>query len=120
MAALLLLTGCASISQRSNEYLGAPKYPPSNPATVQILQSEPQTAKERLGEIILTVDGNPKREELEKRLREGAAALGADAVFIAYDKMHVYPMVYGDWWWGPSYVSEDSVRKIVGVAIKFK
>lgn len=120
LAALWLLTGCASVSQRTNEYLGAPKYPPSNPATVQILQGEPQRAKERLGEIILSVDGKPKREDLEKRLREGAAELGADAVFIAYDKMHVYPMVYGDWWWGPTYVSEDSVRKVVGVAIKFK
>lgn len=116
----LFLSGCASISERTNEYLGAPKFPPSDPSSVQILQGEPQQAKERLGEIILTVDGKPKREELERRLREGAARLGADAVFIAYDKMHVFPVMHGDWWWGPTYVGEDSLRKIVGVAVKLR
>jgi len=116
----MALAGCASVSQRTNEYLGSPKQPPTNPATVQILQSEPIQPKDRLGEIVLTIDGKPKREDLERRLREGAAKLGADAVFIAYDKMHVYPMVYNDWWWGPSYVTEGSLRKIVGVAIKYR
>jgi hypothetical protein len=118
--AVAVLTGCASISQRTNAYLGAPKYPASDPAVIQILQAEPNQPKERLGEIILTVEGEPSRDALEKKLREGAARLGADAVFIVHDKMHIFPMVYGDWWWGPMGVTEDAHRKIVGVAVKLK
>lgn len=117
---LLLAAGCASISTRTNAYLGSPKYAPSNPTSVDILQSEPKGPKERLGEIVLTVEGEPSRDDLERKLKEGAAKLGADAVFIVYDKMHIFPVVYGDWWWGPMGVSEDAHRKIVAVAVKTK
>lgn len=118
--AIAVFTGCSSISQRTNAYLGTPQYPAGDPASVQILQAEPTQPKDRLGEIILTVEGEPKREALEKKLREGAARLGADAVFIVHDKMHIFPMVYGDWWWGPMGVTEDAHRKIVAVAVKYK
>lgn len=117
---LFVVVGCASISSRTNAYLGSPKYTPTSPASVQILQAEPKQPKDRLGEVILTVEGQPSREDLERRLKEGAAKLGADAVFIVYDKMHVFPVVYGDWWWGPMGVTEEAQRKIVGVAVKLK
>lgn len=120
LALLVLVAGCASISQRTNAYLGTPHYPPTEPGSIKILASEPTEQKERLGEIILTVEGEPKRENIERRLREGAAKLGADAVFIIHDKMHIFPVVYGDWWWGPMGVTEDAHRKVVGVAIKYK
>jgi hypothetical protein len=117
---LTLLAGCSTVYRRTHAYLGTPQYLPSNPATVRILQEEPKQPKERLGEITLTVEGQPKREKIEQKLREGAAALGADAVFIVYDKIHVYPLVYYDWWWGPMGTTETSDRRIVGVAVKFK
>jgi hypothetical protein len=120
VAWLALLTGCSAVYQRTHAYLGTPHYPPSNPATVQILLEEPKQPKERLGEISLTVEGEPKREAIENKLKEGAAKLGADAVFIVYDKVHVYPLVYYDWWWGPMGTTETSDRRIVGVAIKYK
>lgn len=116
----LLAAGCASVSERTNAYLGTPHYAPANADAVVILQSEPPGGKERLGEVILTVEGKPKREEIERKLREGAARLGADAVFVVHDKMHIFPVVYGDWWWGPMGVTEEGYRKIVGVAIKRK
>jgi len=117
---LLLLGGCASISEHTHAYLGSPAYAPSDPARVQILSSEPTQPKERLGEVILMVDGRPKRERVEQRLRKAAAKLGADAVFIVQDKLHVYPYVYYDWWWGPMGVYESARRRVVAVAVKFK
>ncbi len=117
--AALLLAGCASIYEQTHAYLGSPKYPPTDPAHVRILQAEPKQPKDRLGEIILGVDGSPSRDELEKRLRQGAARLGADAIFIVYDRTHIFPVVYGDWW-GPPTIMQGSQRNIVGVAIKYK
>lgn len=116
----VFVTGCASVSQHTRAYLGSPHYAASNPAAIQILPEEPKRAKERLGEVVLTVEGEPKREKIEEKLREGAAKLGADAVFIVYDKVHVFPIVYYDWWWGPMSATETMGRMIVGVAIKYK
>jgi hypothetical protein len=115
-----MLAGCASISERTNVYLTAPKYPPVNPASVQILSAEPKQPHDRLGEIFLTVEGQPSREELEKKLKRAAARLGADGVFIVYDRTHIFPVVYVGGWWGPAGVDENFHRDIVAVAIKSK
>jgi hypothetical protein len=116
----VLMAGCSGISQNTHAYLGIPTYPPTSPDHVQILQSEPPQQKVRLGEIILGVDGQPAREEIEKRIREGASKLGADAAFIVYDRTHIYPVVYTDYWWGPTWVAQDAKRNIVAVAIKYQ
>ena len=113
------LAGCDTISEHTNAYLGLPKYPPTQPAAVQILTTEPKQPKERLGEITLFVEGTPSRDELEDKLKKAAARLGADAVFVVYDKTHIFPLVYYGWW-GPGWVSEDPRRQIVAVAIKYK
>lgn len=117
--AALVWTGCASITVRTHEYLGARRYPPVSAESVQILEKEPEREKDRLGEIILTADGDPKREKLEERLRVAAAKLGADAVFIVYDRTRLFPVVYADWW-GPTTVSQGANRSIVGIAIKYR
>jgi hypothetical protein len=119
LLALLLLAGCASISEYTKVYLGTPTYPPTNPAAIQILSAEPKRPTERLGEIMLDVDGTPSRERLEHRLKAAAAKLGANAVFVVYDKIHVFPVVYVDWW-GPTTMGEDLRRNIVAVAVKYK
>jgi hypothetical protein len=116
---MLVLCGCASVSVQTNAYLGSPRYSPTQPAAVQILPAEPNQPKERLGEIVLGTVGNASRDDLEKRLKTAAARLGADAVFVSYDKTHVFPVVYYDWCW-PPWVSEDVRRNIVAVAIKLK
>jgi hypothetical protein len=120
LAASLVLCGCSSISVNTKAYLGSPKYAPSDPARVTILASEPKQPKEQLGEIMLSVGGNPPREKLEDMLRRAAAKLGADAVYVVYDKTHVFPVAYAGWWGGPYGVSEDMRRDIVAVAIKYK
>ncbi len=120
LLSMLTLAGCSTVYERSHAYLGTPTYGPTDPAHVQILQAEPKQAKDRLGEVVLTVEGEPDRNKIETKLKAGAAKLGADAVFIVYDKIHVYPMVYYDWWWGPIDTGQAMNRQIVGVAIKYK
>ena len=119
VTALLVLCGCSSITVNTKAYLGSPKYPPSDPAKVAILAAEPKQAMERLGEVMLSVEGNPPREELEAKLKQQAAKLGADAVFVVYDRNHVFPIVYSGWW-GPYGVYESVRRDIVAAAIKYK
>jgi hypothetical protein len=118
-AMVLGLAGCATISVQTQPYLGSPRYAPTQPAAVQILAAEPKQPKERLGEIRLSIEGNPSRDDMEDKLKTAAARLGADAVFVVYDKTHIFPIVYYDWW-GPGWVSEDPHRHIVAVAIKYK
>lgn len=115
-AAGMILAGCATITENSHEYLGTPHYPPTAPASVVVLTAPPKEPIIRLGEVILSVDGNPPRERLEARLRAGAAQLGADGVYIASDQTHIYPVEYWDYW-GPA-DDEYWNRLIVGVAFR--
>lgn len=117
-ACALLFTGCASISETTHAYIGLPEIAPTTPDTVQVYAAEPKQPKDRLGEIILSIDGNPARQKIEQSLKIAAARLGADGVFVVSDKTHIYPMVYWDYW-GPE-TSEDWHRLIVAVAFKNK
>jgi len=38
LAGLCLVTGCQSVSINSNQYLGVPNYPPTDPAQIHILR----------------------------------------------------------------------------------
>ena len=116
VAAALIFCGCATISENTHAYLGSPQLAPTTPTAVQILTSEPKQPVERLGEIILSVDGNPPRQKLENKLKAAAARLGASGVFIVSDRTHIYPITYWDCW-GPA-TSEDWHRLIVGIAFK--
>jgi hypothetical protein len=119
LGAALGLLGCSSISEHSHAYLTAPHVSPTDPNKVAILPAEPVRAKDRLGEVRLSVMGEPARADIERRLREGAARLGADAVFLVYDRVHVFPVVYAGWY-GPTGIVEDTRREIVGVAVKYR
>ena len=72
------------------------------PGRVQILTAEPKQPHDRLGEVMLSVGGNPPREKVEQKLKRAAAKLGADAVFVQYDTTHVFPVAYANWWGGPT------------------
>jgi len=116
---VILLAGCASVSEKTHAYLGTPNYAPGDPAKVKILQTEPKEQKVRLGEVILAVNGKPAREDIEKKIRVAAAKLGADGAFIVYDRTHIFPVVYSDYWWGPTLVTQDSTRNIVAIAFRY-
>jgi hypothetical protein len=118
LAGAWLCVGCASVTTRTQPYLGVGSYSRTDPARVEILSAEPDRPKERLGEIHLFASGSPSRERLEKELRWAAGRLGADAVFVVSDQTRLFPVVYVDWW--GTTVDHEARRGIVAVAIKYR
>ena len=100
-----LLAACAYVDATTTQYVGVPRFPPGDPAAVQVLRAEPMQPHERLGEILLdiSVDPAPEIGEVEQRLREEAAKWGANAVFVVRDQ--VMPGVS---------------RKLIAVAIRYR
>ena len=119
LACALLVTGCHTVSTSLVPYVGLPKYPPSDPAKIEILQKDPTRTFEKLGEVTASPDEGTSAATIEAALRKEAARLGADAVVLVYDKMQVI----GSRVWGPAWAPEISnvnQRVIVVVAIKYK
>lgn len=107
MAALAFLAAaCAYVDATTTQYVGVPRFQPTDPKTVQVLRAEPVQARyDRLGEILLDISVDPPADiaEVEQRLREEAAKWGANAVFVVRDQ--VMPGVG---------------RKLIAVAIRYR
>lgn len=113
-----LATGCNTVSIGSKQYLGVPTYPPTDPASVEVLPSQPAAPNVKLGEITLQPQGNPTKARLEQKLRLAASKMGANAVFIVQDQTMVFgTTIMGPWW--SQTASPDVGRVIVGVAIRY-
>lgn len=119
-AALFILTGCNTVSTTTTQYLGVPTFPPSDPAKVEILRTEPTRAHIKIGEIraepsSTSVDATT----IEAALRTKAAKLGADAAVVIADRTQVTgAMVVGGWM--SRSVEPIEGRVIVAVAIKYQ
>jgi hypothetical protein len=106
LAVSCLAAACAYVDATTTQYVGVPRFPPSDPKAVQILRAEPtQGLYDRLGEILLDISVDPPADiaEVEQRLREEGAKWGANAVFVVRDQ--VMPGVG---------------RKLIGVAIRYR
>jgi len=116
-----LLVSCVSIDATTTQYVGAPRFPPTDSASVEILRTEPMRPHMRLGEIVIdaSTEPAPPIAEVEDKLRAEAAKLGADAVVVVVDRVQpVGAFVSGPWWGRDVDVIEG--RKDVGVAIKYQ
>jgi hypothetical protein len=112
------LTACSYVSVQSHAYLGMPKLTPTAPASIEILHAPPKRPCEKIGEITLEPQGNPTNTEIEKKLREEAAKMGADAVVIVSDTTRLMGQyASGPWWDGQVY--PEWGRFIVSVAIRY-
>jgi len=119
-AALILITGCNTVSVTSKQYIGGPIYAASNPAQVQILRTQPTRAHVRLGEVTVQPSSDSVSvEKIETALRNAGAKMGADAVVVVYDQTQVMGAQVTGPWWGRS-VSAVTGRVIIGVAIKYQ
>jgi hypothetical protein len=100
-----LAAACAYVEATTTQYVGVPKFPPGDPAAVQVMAAEPMRPHDRLGEILLDISADPAPpiSDVEQRLREESAKLGAHAVFVARDL-----------------VIPGSGRKLIGVAIRYR
>ena len=119
VAALLLVTGCNTVSISSNQYIGGPQFAPSNPANIQILREPPLRPHVRLGEVRAEPSsesvGVPK---IEQALRDAAAKMGADAIVIVCDQTQVTGAMVTGPWYGRT-IQQTTGRVIIGVAIKY-
>jgi len=116
-----VIASCASVNGTATQYVGAPRFPASDPAGVQILRTAPESPHDRLGEIQVkaTTSPAPPIAEVEEKLRQEAAKLGADAVVVIFDRIQpVATYVTG----GYSDLRVDTIsgRKLIGIAIKFR
>jgi hypothetical protein len=116
-----MLVSCATIDATVTQYAGAPRFPATNPAAVEILRVEPIRPHERLGEIEVDASAEPAPpiEKVEDKLRAEAASLGADAVVVVVDRLQPVGAFVSGPWFGRD-VDVIKGRKVVGVAIKYR
>src|ERR1041385_4307229 len=88
-ALVLILASCAYVDASTTQYVGVPRFPPSDPKTVEMLRGEPMQPHARLGDILLDIslDPAPDVSEAEQRLKEEAASWGANAVLLVRDQV---------------------------------
>ena len=118
LALALLLAGCSFVSTRMQPYVGVPTFPPTDPARVEVLRSEPVRPLTRLGEVFVEPSGNPTVAQYEQALREAGAKMGADAVVVVFDRMQVLGTTVSGPWWAPT-ASPIVGRVVVGLAIRY-
>lgn len=116
-----VLVSCSSVSVTTMPYVGAPRFPASDPAGVEILRTEPPRPHERLGEVEVdaSTEPAPPIAEVEQKLRAEAAKMGADAVVVVHDRIQPVGAFVAGPWWGRD-VDVITGRKLVGVAIKYR
>jgi hypothetical protein len=112
------LAGCSYTSVNSRQYLAVPTYPPTDPTTVQILHNEPSKPHERLGEISLEPEGNPPVADMEAKLRQAVAKMGANAAVIVADTTRLMGSYVTGPWWGREVYAQYG-RVIIAVAIRY-
>jgi hypothetical protein len=120
-ALAVLLAACATADVSTIQYVGAPRFQPTEPNAVQILRTEPTVPHDRLGEVTVdaSVDPAPTVVEVERKLVTAAAKLGADAVVVVYDRVQPTAAYVTGPWWGRS-IETISGRKVIAVAIRYK
>lgn len=106
------------MSTRIQPYLGGPTFPPTDPAHVEILRSEPVRPLYRLGEVFVEPSGDPTVAQYEQALREAGAQMGANAVVVVFDRMQVVGTAVSGPWWAPM-ASPIVGRVVVGLAIRY-
>jgi hypothetical protein len=114
------LASCATVDATSTQYVGAPTFPSTNRASVQILRVEPSRPHVRLGEIQIegSTDPAPPVGEIEQKLRDEGEKMGADAVVVVLDRLQPVGSYVSGPWWGRS-VEQITGRKVIGVAIRY-
>jgi hypothetical protein len=116
--ALLLITGCQTVSSSYTQYIGVQQFPPSEPNLVQILRTEPTRPHIRLGEIRTEASSEKVPvAKIEAALKKEAAKLGADAAVVVYDRTQVVgAQVVGGW----LNRSIDTIEGRVAIAVAIK
>jgi hypothetical protein len=84
---VFLLVSCAP-PLRVYYFPGARHYPPRPLASLDLLRNDPNRPHEALAEIRMNPSSRMSRLEVERQMRERAAAIGADALVIEVDNVY--------------------------------
>ena len=119
--ALLALAGCASVSATSRRYPDAPAYAPTDPAAVEILRNDPTIPFVRLGEVTVSLQGNPSQQDVSFAVAKAAAQMGATAAVLVFDGSASWGVAYSGALWAPGPVdpTQASSPVLVAVAIRY-
>ena len=119
-AALALAAGCAGTNVSTIPYPNVPDFPPTDPAQVQILRTEPSRPHVKLNEITVNVSSSPppSAQEVDGSLRMAASRLGADAAVIVDDPTQAGAGVASRAWWGSTPTA--GTREVIAVAVKYR
>lgn len=121
IASMLTLSACATVDAQTTAYVGVEHPAPTLASEVQVLRVAPTRPNVRLGEILIdaSVDPAPPITEVEQKLREQAATLGANAVVVVYDQIQpVAAYVTGPLW--SRDIETIQGRKLKGIAIRYQ
>jgi len=116
---LLFVSACGGISASTRVYPGAPTFAPTDPAMVEVLRTEPSLPYVRLGEVTLSLQGNPSQQQLSQALQKQAAQMGATAVVLVFDGSQSYGVMYSGPLWSPADPSSYGSQVLIAVAIRY-
>lgn len=113
---VLFFISCAP-AMRVNYFSNVPRFPPTSPASVDLIRYEPPRPHFAIAEIIYNPPAVLSRLEVESRLKEKGAAIGAHALVIEVDNIFRERV-----WVGPYRVHRRVYRDrvIVGIAIRYR
>jgi hypothetical protein len=113
------VAGCNSIPVQSRQNIGVATYPPTDPATVQILRQPPTEPNIKLGEITAQPQSTSTPvADIETKLRDAGAKMGANAVVIVEDRTGVTGATYAGGWGGWGWGGAGEVEPNIGVLIR--
>jgi hypothetical protein len=120
-AAACVLGACGGISATTRMYPDAPTFAPTDPSAVEVLRSEPSIPYVRLGEVTLSLQGNPSQDALSKALQKQAAQMGATAVVLVFDGSNSMGVMYSGPLWSPPPPDPmmQSQQVLIAVAIRY-
>jgi hypothetical protein len=122
LLAAVALAACGGVSATTRMYPDAPTFAPTDASAVEVLRNEPAIPYIRLGEITLSLKGNPSQDALSKALQKQGAEMGATAVLLVFDGSNSMGVMYSGPLWTPPppdpMMADQPV--LVGVALRYK
>ena len=120
VAALMLVAGCQTVAVTDTQEIGGPLFAPTDPATVEILRTQPTRPHVRLGEVRAEPSSEAvSAQKIEEALRKGAAKMGANAAVVVYDQTQVTGAYVTGPWYGRS-IERVEGRVVIAVAIRYQ
>ncbi len=105
----LFLAGCAVPPVKIMPYPGVSSYPPTDPASIVVMETSPLRAHQTLGNVVLVPEHELSPSEVDQLLREAAGSMGAHAV-IMLANMNMVAGANSAQMWGGHVISAVAIR----------